>query len=64
MNEFEPTSIELEALHLAGQLELSFAITALAGLMRDKISVPVSEIVEVQNKLLDRYVDLNMELPE
>jgi len=42
MNEFEPTSIELEALHLAGQLEL----------------------VEVQNKLLDRYVDLNMELPE
>ena len=58
MNEFEPEPSTIEAMHLAGQQELMFCMNALVDLAH------IPEIQAISDKLLDRYVDLNMEIPE
>jgi len=62
--DIEPTTVEIEALHLVGQLELQYCMGALATLaMLHPHQVPTSEVNGVLDKLLDRHNDLNMETP-
>lgn len=63
--EFEPAPSMIESMHLAGQEEVRFCMTALAEVMMlypDRI--PAEELYSLQDRLLDRYNDLNMEQPE
>lgn len=54
MIELEPQTIELEALQLAGQLELEFAMNSLAHLLH------IPEVMEVTDRLIERHKDLQL----
>lgn len=55
-----PNDIEIEAMHLAGQEELQFCMSAIAELTKDRTTIPVTSLIHLQNKLLDRWTDLQI----
>lgn len=60
--EIEPTAIDIETLHLSGQMELQFCMGALAtALMLNPNGIPADAANEVLDKMLDRHNDLNIE---
>ena len=60
--EIEPTGIEIEALHLAGQLELQLCMQALAEVIATyPDSVPTQQLLGLQDRYLDRWNDLNVD---
>jgi hypothetical protein len=52
--ELEPTTLDIEALQLAGQLELEFAMNSLAHLLH------IPEVMQVTDRLLERHQDLRL----
>jgi hypothetical protein len=52
--ELEPTTLDIEALQLAGQIELEFAMNSLAHLLH------IPEVMQVTDRLLERHQDLRL----
>ena len=64
-HELDPTIDTMEAMHLAGQVELQFCMGALStALMLNPNGMTADTVNEVLDKMLDRHNDLNIEPDE